>query len=62
MPEVLTFENGVATVVDIGVPRHLGEAGATRLREFSLGDAADRKLLAEMVTDIRRLSALPHPY
>lgn len=61
-PEVLLYEDGIARIVNIGVPRNIGEPGERTVREFSLGDAADRKLLADMYRDIRRLAALPFPY
>lgn len=62
LPQVLTFENGVAKVVNIGVSRNIGEPDMNTLREFSLGDAADRKMLLDMYKDIGRLAALPYPY
>ena len=61
-PEVLVYENGVARVVDLGIPRDIERDEARAFREFSLADAADRRLLLEMYKDIRRLSALPYPY
>lgn len=59
--EVLVFEEGVPRVIDIGVARNLVD-GEPAFREFSLLDASDRRLLFGMVRDLRRLSALPHPY
>ncbi|MGQ4660847.1 metallophosphoesterase [Lysobacter sp. F6437] len=61
-PEVLVYEDGVARVVDLGVPRNLHPDEERTFREFSLADAADRALLWDMCRDIRRLSALPYPY
>ncbi|HEX7046670.1 MAG TPA: metallophosphoesterase [Gammaproteobacteria bacterium] len=62
LPQVLAFENGIAKVINIGVSRNIGEQDAATLREFSLGNAADRKMLLDMYKDIGRLSALPYPY
>lgn len=61
-PEVLVYEDGVARVVDLGIPRDIERDEARTFREFSLADADDRALLWDMCRDIRRLSALPYPY
>jgi len=62
LPEVLVYDKGVPSVVDIGVPRRLDTAAAMRTREFSLFDAGDRHLLGEMFGAYRELSAVPQPY
>lgn len=59
--EALVFEDGTPRVVDIGVARNLVD-GEPAFRGFSLLDASDRRLLFDMVRDLRRLSALPYPY
>src|SRR5690606_6732090 len=61
-PGVLVYEDGVARVVDLGIPRGIDRNEERRFREFSLADAADRALLWGMCREIRRLSALPYPY
>lgn len=61
-PEALTYVDGVARVVDIGVARDLDTQPLTRTREFSLWEPADRRLLGQMVGAYRDLSALPQPY
>lgn len=62
LPEVLVYDHGVPSVVDIGVPRALDTDPPTRTREFSLLDARDRQLLGEMFGAYRELSAVPQPY
>lgn len=61
-PEVLAFASGKPEILDLGEPRRLRDAGGTSCREFSLLNAGDRRLLADMYRHARRLSALPHPY
>lgn len=61
-PEVLAFADGETRIVDLGIPRELRHADQRTTREFSLGNARDRQLLAEAYRDIRRLAALPYPY
>ena len=60
--QVLVFEDGKPRVVDIAAARNLPEARERDAREFSLFDARDRALLADMAADLRRLSAQPFPY
>lgn len=60
-PEVLVFEDGRPRVIDIGVGRQLPDR-QRRFRDFRLLDAADRRLLLDACRELRRLSALPHPY
>jgi len=59
--EVLVSEDSAPRVVDIAVARNL-VGGQPAFRGFSLLDASDRRLLFDMVRDLRRLSALPCPY
>ena len=63
-PQVLVYRGGVPEVVDTGVKRNLasGAGKTTRLREFSLFDGDDRRLLAAMYRGVRRISKIPHPY
>jgi hypothetical protein len=61
-PEVLAFVSGKPEILALGEPRRLGDAGGATLRGFSLLDARDRRLLADMYRHARRLSELPHPY
>lgn len=60
-PEALVFEQGEPRVVDIGVARNIGTKERTT-HGFRLSDADDRRMLGDMVRDLRRLSALPYPY
>lgn len=62
LPEVLRYRNGVATVIDIGLPRMAGAQPETRLREFSLLDERDRQLIASMYRGYRSLAGIPQPY
>lgn len=60
--EVLTFVDGHARIVDLGIPRDLRHDDGRMLREFGLGDATDRRLLTRAYRDTRRLVTLPYPY
>jgi len=61
-PEVLVFDHGEPHIVDIGTARGFEDDTGTRLREFSLFDASDRKLLASIYRANRTLARIPHPY
>lgn len=61
-PEVLVYDKGVPSVVDIGVPRGLDTTPRTRTREFSLLEPQDRQLLGAMFGAWRQLSDVPQPY
>jgi len=60
--QVLVFENGQPRVIDLPVSRHLEARPVARLRDFEPSQAGDRALFAAMLREMRRLSALPHPY
>lgn len=62
--EVLVYDNGVARVVDIGVPRELPAAGARApmTRPLRLGPDGDWPVLRKLVARSYALSQLPHPY
>lgn len=60
--EVLVLEQGVASAVDLAVPRGLQDDPAVRTRGFSLLDAGDRRLLRALIGAYGELSALPQPY
>jgi len=61
-PQVLTYRNGAARIVDIGLPRHPATPPAGRVRDLAITDPADRAAVAAAVREMRRLAALPHPY
>jgi hypothetical protein len=60
--EVLAYEHGKPRVVDLGLARGLDTRPPTRLREFSLSDAADREVLYAMIRAYRYLGSIPWPY
>lgn len=61
-PEILRYDEGVASVVNIGVPRALDSHQPARMREFSLFDTRDRQLLTSMFKVSRSLAGVPFPY
>lgn len=61
-PEVLVYEGGEPTVVDIGIARGLEDEPPTHMREFSLLEAADRRVVGGMFQAYRQLADLPQPY
>lgn len=61
-PDVLMFRNGKPEILNIGISRNLLGPEQSRFRSFSLFAAEDRRLLADMIQEMRRLSSLPHPY
>lgn len=61
-PEALRFEEGRPHIVQTGIGRGDEPKPASRARAFSLSSARDRTLLATAYRQMRRLSALPHPY
>lgn len=60
--EVLVFESGTPRVLDIGVARELARHDERRLRPFHIWQEDDRRIFSDMVSAMRVLSALPHPY
>jgi hypothetical protein len=60
-PEVLVYNHGVPSVVDIGLPRHLDNEQKTERRSIRLLDKADRQMLIAMVREFWTLSRLPDP-
>lgn len=62
LPEVLTYQDGLAKVLNIGIPRNIDASPATTLQNFRLSNNAHRQLLFDMYKDLNRLSALPYPY
>lgn len=60
--QALVFEGGEATIVDLATRRRLPETRKREVRGFSLLDPRDRRLLADMIADLRRLSGQPWPY
>ncbi len=60
--EVLVFENGSPRVLDLGVARQLSKQEARHLRPFHLWDERDREIFSGIVSAMRKLSDLPHPY
>lgn len=61
-PEVLVYAQGVPAVIDIGESRALRTQPPLRLREFSLFDPADRRLLGDMYRAYRELGRIAQPY
>ena len=61
-PEALFFEDGTPVIRDIGVPRRLLPDEERTLRPLEPSQAADRALLRALLVEMRRMSALPHPY
>lgn len=62
--QVLSWENRVSQVTDIGIPRNLplNDREVERSRPFNLYDSADRQLLSEMYDGFMELSRIRIPY
>lgn len=61
-PDVLVYNQGVPTVVDMGVSRALATDSPSKTREFNLLQSKDRHLLGAMSAAYRELSEVPQPY
>ncbi len=61
-PEVLSFENGIPKIVNLGVARNLQEPGKAAVRNFSLTDSQDIEILRQWIRHSYALSQLPQPY
>lgn len=62
-PEVLVFDNGIATVVNTGIGRNLNEGKERRLvRPIELGGGRDWGVLRTFARRTIELARLPNPY
>lgn len=62
LPEVLSFENGIPKIVNIGVTRNLQEPEKIAVRNFSITDKKDVEILRQWIQHSYALSRLPQPY
>lgn len=60
--EVLSFENGIPKIINIGISRNLQESEKTVMRNFNITDGKDIEILRQWIQHTYALSQLPHPY